>query len=219
MNQKSLLMMVAIAVLAITGCQKEKNKLDKRLTSDTWNLGAYSKTDLSVTNTDYISTGTDDRKTTDRNTTDFNGTTWTVVDFSEDVDGPTTSFTRSTATYDYTAEVTFSEEGTFELKITKALRTTKYEAGTTSTTDTHTNDATVETYTGTWVWGDNTSTKEVIMIDGLGTFDVELSKDELKLTRNTSEMQVTPVYDPFTDLKIATRTTSESMEETWTWNK
>jgi len=218
MKTKSLLMIVAVVALAITGCQKEKNKLDKRLTADTWKLSAYSLNNSRVTQRDYTSPSTDDTKNSETSTVTFNGTTWTDVSYDENISGATTIFSRETETYSYNAEVKFNEEGTFELKVSKALKTSKIEASGIINEETYVVDPTTETYTGYWVWGNNTSTKEVIFLDGFGQYTVELSKDELKLSRTTSSNETDPLYD-FNSIRIGTETSTDNSGEVWTWSK
>jgi hypothetical protein len=218
MKKRLLLMTVAFAVLAITGCQKEKNKLDKRLTADTWKLGNYSYNMSQVSQTDFTSTSLDDTKTTETNTKTFSGSTLTEVSYNENVGGTTTVFTRQTETSSYSAEVKFNEEGTFELKITKALKTSKSEAGGFIDEENFSVDPTVQTITGYWVWGNNTGAKEVIVLDGLGQYTVELSKDELILTNVTSNNETKPTLDGSL-IRVGTTTSSENTEEIWTWTK
>jgi hypothetical protein len=222
MKTKSLLMIVAVVALAITGCQKEKNKLDKRLTKDEWKLSGYSLEEKEVTQNEYSvsSPFLDNYKNTETRKETFNGSIWTTILFEENINGNATSPNTDTYTYSFSSQAKFNEDGTYTITTSKARRSSKIGEGSgTIYENTYTDDPTVETVTGYWVWGDNTSTKEVIFIDGLGQYTVELSKDELKLSRVNSSSETEPIYEFISNARIGTRTSTQSSSETWTWGK
>jgi hypothetical protein len=217
-NLVKILVLVAAVSLA-TGCAKEKNKYDKWLTDGEWTLSSLNDEDETVVVRIYDNASETDFTTTNRNTTTVSNGTQVETDYNSfDPETGTTTFNQNVDNSSFTAKITFSEDGTFTLTRTEEMLSSQSsdENGIDPLVNIS-DDPNTFTTTGYWTWQNTTDTKTVILIDDLGIFEVEISKDELKLIRNTSQVENSTGTDFNNEDYSETNTQTQTTE--WVWTK
>jgi len=207
-----------VAVLLMSGCAKERDNYDKYLTDGTWTLSTRSSSERRVEQKNYVAAATPDQTITEETTSNISGGKETKVDLSQTTLTPgATTFMRTTTISNHSLTLSFSKDGNVTYSDTKQDLSTQF--------DTHIINGPVvpssaqpetTTYNFPWNWGNATETKQLLNLYNFGTFEVQIKKDQLILTRVTNSKEAKNDSDGLGDFAY---TKEESNSETLTFTK
>lgn len=217
MKNLTKLVVLVLAISLATGCAKERNNYDKWLTDGEWSLSSGHEEDETVTDRNYVDANDVDYVDTDRETAEYNGSTRIEKDYNSfDPATGTTTFQENITNSNYTSKITFSEDGTYTMTYTEeTVSVQQNDENSTGTVFNIDDEPNTFTVTGYWTWQNTTDTKTVILIDELGIFEVEISKDELKLTRESSQVE----NSTNTSGSDYSQTSTHTRHAEWVWKK
>ena len=174
----------ALGALLLTGCAKERDKLDKILTDGEWTIESINATELSIKKTDYLLNinGTTDELKTERETTTATSTLSTRVEFIETIETPgNTVFNEKTYVDNLVTTFTFGKDGKFTStkKESRKSYSSRNQNGSINSQN-YSETTRTTTDTGYWTWGNTTQTKSLININGQ-SYEIKVEKNKITL--------------------------------------
>jgi len=210
--------LLLIGAYLLSGCAKERNNYDKWITAGTWTLVSDSAVNHIVFNqSSAIAQPSDGTSTSDSISVFGSGKTVTTeYQLTHPAAGAESSTTDITNTNN-TMTVAFNTDGSFLISMSDQLVSTQHNTNTTTgSLISYNGQPYTSSFSGSWVWGNDVDTKQLITLDGMGTYDVKIEKGKLTLSRVSSSHQQ-QIFNTGGGTNTVTQTLDITRRATWSF--